>query len=64
MLKGKAPIAGGKPMHLHHVVGKNNDLYNVIKVTQAQHIAIHKAIGYHYNVMWTLENAIKYGGLS
>lgn len=64
MLEGKAPIVRGKSMHLHHVVGKSNDLYNVIKVTQAQHIAIHKAIGYHYNVMWTLENAIKYGGLS
>lgn len=64
MLEGKAPIVQGSSMHLHHVVGKGNDLYNVIKVTQSQHIAIHKAIGYHYNVLWTLENAIKYGGLS
>ncbi len=63
MSLGLAPKVGGKSMHLHHVVGKANDMYNVIKVTQAQHVAIHKAIGYHYNAMWTLENAVKYGGL-
>ena len=54
---------GGKSLHLHHVVSKKIDIYNVIKVTQAQHIAIHQGITYHYNAMWTLENAIKYGGL-
>ena len=56
MSKGLAPQVNGKSMHLHHVVGKANDMYNVIKVTQAQHIAIHQAIGYHYNAMWTLES--------
>ncbi len=62
MKLGLAPKVGGKSMHLHHVVGRS-DLYNVIKVTQAQHIAIHKGIGYYYNSLWTLENAIKFGGL-
>ena len=58
MLKGLAPKVDGKAMHLHHVVGKSNNMYNVIKVTQVQHIAIHKVIGYHYNAMWTLESII------
>lgn len=60
MMNGLAPQVDGKSMHLHHVVGKSKDMYNVIKVTQAQHIAIHKAIGYHYNSMWTIENIIPY----
>ena len=64
MMQGKAPLIEGKAMQLHHVVGKSNDLYNVIKVTSQQHIAIHKAIGYHYNELWTLANAIKFGGLT
>ena len=54
-------------MHLHRVVGKANDMYNVMKVTPAQHTAIHKAIGYFVErpkLPWTLENAIKYGGLT
>lgn len=66
MLKGNVPLVDGKPMHLHHIHGKSKDLYNVIKVTPAQHTAIHKAIGYHVTkpkLHWTLENAIIFGGL-
>ncbi len=66
MSQGKAPIVDGSPMHLHHVVGKSVDPYYVIKVTARQHIAIHKAIGYHANspkLPWSLENAIIFGGL-
>lgn len=66
MIEGKAPLVDGKSMHLHHVVGRSVDPYYVIKVTSAQHTAIHKAIGYHVTnpkLPWILENAIKYGGL-
>ena len=66
MVKGLAPKIHGESMHLHHVVGKSVNLYYVIKVTPAQHIAIHKAIGYLVNkpkLAWTLKNAIKFGGL-
>ena len=58
MKLGGAPKVNGKSLQLHHVVGKANDMYNVIKVTQVQHIAIHRAIGYHYNSMWTIENIL------
>ena len=46
--------------------GNPSEVYYVIKVTSAQHTAIHKAIGYHVTnpkLPWILENAIKYGGL-
>lgn len=62
----KAPIKKGRSMHLHHVHGKANDLYDVIKVTAKQHTAIHKAIGYHVTkpkLPWTKINAIIAGGL-
>ena len=54
MSLGKAPIGiDGKSMHLHHVLGKG-DMYNVIKLSQAQDIALHQTIGYHYNQLWNL----------
>ena len=67
MSSGCAPLDNlGRPIHLHHVVGKSVDRYYVIKVTASQHTAIHKAIGYYVSrskLAWTRENAIKYGGL-
>lgn len=56
MIKGKAPIVDGKSMQLHHVFGKSNDLYTVVKLTQPQHVLLHKTIGYHYNSSWNWES--------
>lgn len=56
MLKGRAPIVDGKSMQLHHVFGKSNDLYTVVKLTQPQHVLLHKTIGYHYNSSWNWQS--------
>ena len=59
MVVGKAPLGtDGKTMQLHHVVGRKNDLYNVVKLTQSQHIAFHKAFTYHDPTKWNLTNLL------
>lgn len=62
MSKGLAPIVNGKSMHLHHVIGKANDMYTVVKMTQPQHILFHKTFGYHVNAAWSWETLIKFMG--
>lgn len=49
MSQGFAPQVDGVSMQLHHVVGKANDMYNVVKLTRSQHILFHKTYGYHYS---------------
>ena len=62
MSKGLAPKVAGKSMHLHHVIGKANDMYTVVKMTQPQHILFHKTFGYHVNAAWSWETLIKFMG--
>ncbi len=62
MSKGLAPKVNGKAMQLHHVVGKANDMYNVVKLTQNEHILFHQTFGYSYNSSWTIQNLIKLFG--
>ena len=62
MAKGLAPKVDGVSMQLHHVVGKANDMYNVVKLTKSQHILFHKTYGYHYNSNWNMQNIINLFG--
>ena len=62
MAKGLAPKVDGVPMQLHHVVGKANDMYNVVKLTRSQHILFHKIYGYHYNANWNIGSLIELFG--
>lgn len=62
MTKGLAPKVDGVSMQLHHVVGKANDMYNVVKLTKSQHILFHKTYGYHYNSNWNMQNIINLFG--
>ncbi len=62
MLKGLAPKVNGKSMHLHHVFGKKNDMYTVVKLTQQQHILFHKTFGYKVNSSWNWESLAKLFG--
>ena len=58
MSQGLAPQVDGAPMQLHHVVGKGNDMYNVVKLTRRQHTLFHKTYGYHYNSNWNMQSLI------
>ena len=58
MSKGLAPRIDGASMQLHHVVGKGNDMYNVVKLTRSQHTLFHKTYGYHYNSNWNMQSLI------
>lgn len=62
MSKGLAPKVGNASMQLHHVVGKANDMYNVVKLTRSQHILFHKIYGYHYNSKWNMNSLIELFG--
>ena len=47
MRSGKAPIGiDNKPVNLHHVQGKANNMYDFIEMTQTAHQAFHKTYGY------------------
>ena len=47
MEKGRAPLdINNKPINLHHVQGKANNMYDFIEMTQSAHQAFHKAYGY------------------
>ena len=61
MARGLAPQVDGVSMQLHHIVGKT-DIYNVVKLTQKQHILFHGTFGYHYNANWSMQNLIKLFG--
>ena len=55
--KGLSPSINGEKVILHHPLGRTgNNLYNVVGVTQNQHLAIHHVIGYR-NAQW---NAVNY----
>ena len=59
MSRGLAPKdSNGISMQLHHVVGKGNDMYNVVKLTRSQHTLFHKTYGYHYNSNWNMQSLI------
>ena len=62
MAKGLAPQVDGVSMQLHHVVGKANDMYNVVKLTRSQHILFHQTYGYHYNSNWNMQSLINLFG--
>ncbi len=62
MIRGLAPKINGKSMHLHHVFGKQNDLYTVVKLTQQQHILFHKTFGFHVNSSWNWDSIISLFG--
>ncbi len=62
MSQGFAPQVDGVSMQLHHVVGKANDMYNVVKLTRSQHILFHKTYGYHYNSNWNIQSIINLFG--
>lgn len=57
-----APKVDGDSMQLHHVVGKANDMYNVVKFTKSQHVLFHKTYGYHYNSNWNMQSIINLFG--
>ena len=47
METGRAPLdINNKPINLHHVQGKANNMYDFIEMTQSAHQAFHKAYGY------------------
>ena len=59
MSRGLAPKdSSGISMQLHHVVGKGNDMYNVVKLTRSQHALFHKTYGYRYNSNWSMQSLI------
>ena len=62
MSKGLAPKVGSASMQLHHVVGRVNDMYDVVKLTQSQHILFHQTYGYHYNANWNIGSLIELFG--
>ena len=54
MAKGLSPSINGEKIILHHPLGRvGGNLYNVVGVTQQQHLAIHHIIGYR-NAKWDL----------
>ena len=62
MKQGLAPQVDGVSMQLHHVVGKANDMYNVVKLTRNQHVLFHRTYGYRYNPNWNMQNLINLFG--
>ena len=47
MKLGRAPLdINNKPINLHHVQGKANNMYDFIEMTQSAHQAFHKTYGY------------------
>ena len=47
MRKGNAPIGvDGKSVHLHHVQGKANNMYDFIELSASAHKNFHKTYGY------------------
>ncbi len=53
VVRGINPSIGGKQVILHHPLGRAGaNLYNVVGVTQSQHLAIHAITGYK-NAMWS-----------
>lgn len=52
LIPGKNPLINGQKVILHHPLGRTGaNLYNVVGVTQSQHLAIHSIIGYQ-NANW------------
>jgi hypothetical protein len=52
VVTGKSPFINGQKVILHHPLGRAGaNLYNVVGVTQSQHLAIHAIIGYQ-NANW------------
>lgn len=56
MVTGRAPKINGKSMQLHHVYGRTNDMYTVVKFSPSQHAMFHQTFGYHINTSWNYQS--------